>query len=90
MAAGSHQGTPPLGFVPRSMTVVIGLNNTVVWVNRDSVMHTAHSDQGYFNAGQLLPGESSKPVTFTRAGLFPYHCDPHFGWTRGIIIVKSQ
>jgi plastocyanin len=76
-----------LGFEPSNITVVIGVNNTVVWKNEDSDWHTAHSDGPEFNSGLIQPG-GSFTHTFQRAGTYPYHCDPH-PWMTGVVTVKA-
>ena len=77
-----------LGFSPAKITIVIGVNNTVVWKNEDSDWHTAHSNIPEFNSGMIAPGASFTHV-FERAGTFPYHCDPH-PWMTGLVIVESS
>jgi plastocyanin len=76
-----------LGFEPSKITIVIGVNNTVVWKNEDSTWHTAHSNIPEFNSGLIQPGNSFTH-TFQRAGTYPYHCDPH-PWMTGVVIVKA-
>lgn len=75
-----------LGFDPARITIVIGVNNTVVWKNEDSDWHTAHSNIPEFNSGLIQPGDSFTH-TFLRAGVYPYHCDPH-PWMTGVVTVK--
>jgi len=77
-----------LGFSPAKITIVIGVNNTVVWKNEDSDWHTAHSNIPEFNSGMIAPGASFTHV-FERTGTFPYHCDPH-PWMTGLVIVESS
>ena len=77
-----------LGFDPAKITVVIGVNNTVVWKNEDSDWHTAHSNIPEFNSGLIQPGDSFTH-TFERAGTYPYHCDPH-PWMTGVVIVEQS
>jgi plastocyanin len=74
-----------LGFSPALVKVVIGVNNTVVWKNEDSVWHTAHSNIPEFDSKMIPPG-ASFTHTFQRAGSFPYHCDPH-PWMTGLVSV---
>ena len=62
-------------FNPGSVTVVIGVNNTVTWTNQDSVTHTVTADDGSFN-GTVRPG-TTFTYTFTTAGSFAYHCSIH-------------
>ncbi len=76
-----------LGFEPSKITIVIGVNNTVVWKNEDSDWHTAHSNIPEFNSGLIQAGDSFTH-TFLRAGTYPYHCDPH-PWMTGVVFVKS-
>jgi plastocyanin len=61
---GSNQA---LSFSPGSITVVIGVNNTIMWVNQDSVAHTVTSNS--FNSGNLNAG-ASFTVTLTTPGQY--------------------
>ena len=76
-----------LGFEPTMVTVVIGVNNTVIWKNEDSDWHDVHSEMGLFYSGIIQPG-ASWTYTFTSPGTYPYVCDPH-PWMTGTIIVDS-
>jgi len=75
------------GFNPASITVVIGVNNTVIWNNDDSVPHTVTADDGSFSSGNLNPGDSYS-FTFTTPGTYAYHCSYH-SWMKGTVIVKA-
>ena len=75
------------GFSPSTITVVIGLNNTVDWINDDSVPHTVTANDGSFSSGNLNPGDSYS-FTFTSPGTYTYHCSYH-PWMKGTVIVKS-
>ena len=45
--SGYSQGSTTLyGYDPSTTTVVIGVNNTVVWTNKDVAFHTATSNAG--------------------------------------------
>lgn len=77
-----------LGFEPAKITIVIGVNNTVVWKNEDSDWHTAHSNIPEFNSGLIQAGDSFTH-TFLRSGTYPYHCDPH-PWMTGVVTVKAS
>ena len=80
-------------FTPETITVMIGVNNTVVWVNEDTVPSTVvASDSGdpdFFKATVepdfLMPGDEFR-YTFTLPGEFEYHSEPH-PWKQGKIIV---
>ena len=76
------------GFSPDTITVVIGQNNTVVWNNEDTGLHTATSDtSGVFDTGNIAPGASAM-LTLTTPGTYTYHCIYH-AWMQGTIVVKS-
>jgi len=86
-----------LNFQPSTLTLVIGVNNTVSWVNQDSTDHTATFTvvpsgvtASSISASDIPPGTSFGPVTFTVAGTYMFHCQFHPGWMRGTIIVKSK
>ena len=86
-----------LDFTPSTVVLVIGVNNSVTWVNQDTTDHTATFTvvpsgvtAGSISAGDIPPGTSFGPVTFTVAGTYQYHCQFHPGWMRGTIIVKSK
>jgi len=61
-------------FEPETLSVVAG--DTVVWVNKDLVAHTATSKAGAFDSGLIAPGKSWKYST-RRAGNFAYTCTYH-------------
>ncbi len=76
------------GFAPDTITVVIGKNNTINWINEDIAPHTATSDTaGVFDTGTIAPGASAQ-VTLTSPGTYTYHCSFH-SWMQGTVIVKS-
>jgi plastocyanin len=58
------------GFDPAQMTV--GVGDTVMWVNRDTVTRQLIADSGGFSSPQLPPGEMYT-FQFTRPGTFAYH-----------------
>jgi len=75
------------GFNPSTITIVIGVNNTVVWTNDDSVPHTVTANDGSFSSGNLNPGDSYS-FTFTTPGTYSYHCSYH-SWMKGTVKVES-
>lgn|GEM_PF-6163468 len=80
-----------LNFNPNAVTLVVGVNNTVVWTNDDNTLHTVTSTSvptggQPFNDGSLNPGQTFI-VTFTAPGTYEYHCAIH-SWMRGTIVVK--
>jgi plastocyanin len=74
-------------YSPATLTVVIGVNNTVTWVNNDNVPHTVTATDGSFNSGNLNAGQSWSH-TFTAPGTYTYDCAYH-PWMKGTIIVKA-
>ena len=77
-----------LNYTPGTITVVIGVNNTVTFVNNDSSPHTVTADDGSFDSGNLPAGQSWAH-TFTAAGTFNYHCSYH-SWMKGTVIVLQS
>lgn len=61
-------------FVPESLNVVRG--DTVVWINKDVVPHTATSTGGTFDSNKIDP-KASWRHTIRSAGRFTYTCAYH-------------
>ena len=59
-------------FQPEEITIQSG--ETVTWINKDSVKHTATGDT--FDSGLLAKDESFQQ-TFDKAGTYDYICTPH-------------
>lgn len=74
-------------FSPDPVTVVIGVNNTVMWVNDDSAPHTVTANNGAFGSGNIAP-TGTFTFTFTTPGTYAYHCIYH-PWMVGTVIVKA-
>jgi hypothetical protein len=77
---------------PVNITVTIGINNTIEWINKDTQPHTATAivappGVSLFNSGLILPGKTFS-VTLTTPGAYRYTCAWH-NWLAGQIIVKS-
>ncbi len=84
VGVGSDQS---LNFSPGTVVVVIGQNNTVTFVNKDTSPHTVTADDGSFDSGNIAPG-ASWTYTFTTPGTFHYHCTYHF-WMKATIVVLA-
>lgn len=88
--SGAANSNDPPGYAPDTITLIIGINNTVTWTNDDSVAHTVTSTSspacGQFDSGRMGPGGTFSH-TFTIAGTYEYHCFYH-SWMVGTIIVK--
>ena len=86
---GSNQS---LTFSPGTITVVIGVNNTITWSNTDTAPHTVTSKTvpsgaAGFDSGNMNPG-AKYTHTFTVAGTYTYYCQYH-PWMQGTVIVTS-
>jgi len=73
------------GYSPSTITVVIGVNNTVQWVNNDTAPHTVTATDHSFDSGNLNPGDTWI-YTFTKPGTYTYVCTYH-PWMKGTVIV---
>ena len=77
--------------IPEEIRVVLGMNNTVTWINEDDTAHAFVSDKGgdeSWSTGMMKPGESSS-VTFNRTGVFEYYGTPG-PWKTGTVIVLEK
>jgi len=81
-------GSIQLNFKPDTITVVIGINNSVSFENLDSVNHTVTALSGAFNSGPIAPGHTWN-YNFTTPGNYTYHCLYHY-WMVGKVIVKQN
>jgi len=75
-------------FQPAEITVVIGVNNTVTWVNQDGVPHTVTATDDSFDSGNLNAG-ASYSHTFSTPGTYTYYCTYH-AWMKGTIVVEDK
>jgi plastocyanin len=78
---------PNLTFEPQVVKVKINVNNTVVWVNDDDVIHAVAAKDGSFNFPSINPGQSVS-FTFTRPGKYDYYCNLH-PWMTGTVVVEQ-
>ena len=90
-AASCTNASSPCGFAPASITVVIGVNNTVVWTNDDQAVHTVTplvgSSWGSSESPGVMPG-GNYTYTFTAAGTYEYHCIYHGGMIGTVKVVS--
>ncbi|MCL4435533.1 MAG: cupredoxin domain-containing protein [Thaumarchaeota archaeon] len=81
-----------VGFRPNNATVIIGVNNTVTWINNDTAEHTVVGVSG--PTGAPMPNSSNiqshqnYTFTFTVPGTYVYWCRVHM-WMQGIVNVKA-
>ncbi len=84
-------------YVPNSPTVLLNINNKVIWQNNDDTAHTVtpdhrHSDSysGDFGSpGVLKPGDVYE-FLFTEPQEVLYHCEPHPWMTGSLSVEKSR
>jgi plastocyanin len=86
---GANKPSNPAGhFDPETITVVIGINNTVTWVNQDYSIHTVTSrSAGIFDSGLLNYGDKWS-YTFLAPGNFSYFCLIHPYMIGNVIVTK--
>jgi len=82
-----------LNFQPAHIRIVIGLNNTVSWINDDTAPHTVTSTTvpsgaASFDSGNMNPG-AVYTHTFTQPGNYAYYCQYH-SWMQGTVTVVSS
>jgi plastocyanin len=89
---GSANSANPPGYSPDSLTLVVGVNNTVTWTNNDSAHHTVTTTSaptgGDFDSGNMNGGVACTH-TFTVPGTYQYDCTYH-SWMKGTIVVKAS
>lgn len=94
---GASMANSGITFEPQEIRVVIGYNNTVRWLNQDSVAHFIEAsnkdDPAFWNAtvnttndnpAKLIPPDGAFQFTFERPGEFAYHGKP---WMQGKVVV---
>ena len=79
-------GSYATGYAPDNITVVIGVNNTVVWTNNDNEPHTVTATDGSFDSGTMNP-DATFTYTFKTPGTYTYICTLH-PWMHGYVTVK--
>lgn len=74
-------------YSPQNITVVIGVNSTVTWISHSISYDTVTGVNGSFGSGPIAPGQTYSQ-TFTKAGLYEYHCVYH-PWMTGYVNVLA-
>jgi len=67
-------------------SITIRSNTVVTWTNSSGEAHTATSNQGAFDTGNIARGATSKGITFSRPGTYAYHCIYHSCMTATVIV----
>jgi plastocyanin len=76
------------GYSPATVRVVVGVNNSVVWTNNDTIFHTVTAIDGSFNSGTIFSGQTWSH-TFTQPGTYSYYFCQYHPWMKGTVIVKG-
>lgn len=86
-------------FDPVNMTVVLGVNSTVQWTNKDSVAHTVVvcpvgggqecAPSAALVSSPLLNSGDTFEVTFNSTGTYHYFCSIHPATMKGTILVVA-
>jgi plastocyanin len=86
-----------LNFQPSSVTVVVGVNNTINFVDQDSqsgAPHNVHwltqpSGASAQDSPLTMTAGQTFTVTLTVPGTYTYDCSIHPSWMKGTITVKG-
>jgi len=74
-------------YYPQTVTVVLGVNNTVTWVSHSLADDTVTGINGTWASGSIAPGQTFS-YTFTAPGTYPYRCIYH-PWMVGSVRVLA-
>jgi plastocyanin len=91
--AGASDPNGNATFTPREATVVLGLNNTVVWLNQnnnpETIVGSGNLPGDFGKVRNLIQPGESWAYTFTEEGTYHYFSDIH-PWLQGTVVVKSM
>jgi plastocyanin len=76
-------------FSPKVITVIMGVNNTVKWINDDTVSHTVKGDTLSSLSSPLINPGQTYIYTFNQPGNYSYFCTIHL-YMHGEVIVKAH
>ena len=76
-------------YFPNQIVVVLALNNTVIWDNRDKVFHTVTARDGSFASGEIDPYGSWR-YAFQKPGRYDYYCKFHPTTMTGQVVVYQK
>jgi len=96
MILGSANPEQKDNFIPKLVPVQLGVDNKVVWTNKDEVAHTVTPDSPYADPysgefgspGVIKPGATYE-FLFTSDQKLSYHCSPH-PWMKGSLEITKQ
>jgi plastocyanin len=80
-------------YVPANVKVVMGVNNSVTWINQDNLsQHTVVTTvvpSGGSQVDLILGTNETYTVKFTVPGVYHYYCMWHPDWMKGTITVLN-
>ncbi len=83
-----------LDFTPSTVRVVVGVNNTITWLNQDTKsQHTVVSQSvpgGAQSFSAVIGSGQTFNTTLSIPGTYRYYCMWHPGWMKATIIVLSK
>ncbi len=82
--AGFNTTIAGFAFTP---TITVTVGQPIVWTNADVVPHTVTSDDGVWDSGDIVPGQSYS-LTLDKPGAYHYHC-MHHPYMVGTVVVTS-
>ena len=80
---GSYVMDNNLTFEPEEITVVIGVNNTLRWINQETTPVFINSINGNWTSLKINPNESEF-LLFVESGIYEYFGHP---WMQGKVVV---
>jgi plastocyanin len=90
-----HTGQDSFKFDPSTLSVPAG--STILFANVGGKPHTLTADDGAFDTGVVAPGAEdgrfagdNVPITLTKPGRFPFHCDIHPKQMKGVLTVTGN
>lgn len=97
MIMGSSSPEQQDNYMPKLLKIQLGVDNHVVWINKDATPHTVSPDNesltdsysGIFGSPGVVKPNESYEFTFTEPLTFSYHCSPH-PWMVGTIDVGKS
>ena len=98
MIKGSANQEQKDNFVPKLVNIQLGIDNKVVWTNKDDTPHTVTLDantpyedaySGKFGSPGVVKPGTTYEFLFTQEGKLGYHCEPH-PWMKGSLEITKQ
>lgn len=79
-----------LDFEPATVTVVLGVNNTIMWMNEDSTNHSVSfvsNPLGYIRGSPLIMPGKTYSIVLNDPGTYTYQDSFYPNWMKGTITV---